>query len=156
LGQLGSQLIDYGSQVLSNGLFGDDSEVGRAVGGAMSGTLGSVGNTLLDNFIKGNTLYEGLGKNAISGASGALGGLAASQVGKGITSIMGDSNLGRFTGGAASSALGQILGGGVGNPINFASNALGAGLSAMTGPSKEYGGKYGNVTQTMDAIYGTA
>lgn len=30
---------------------------------------------------------------------------------------------------------------------------VGAGLQAAFGPSKEYGGKYGNVTQTMDTIY---
>jgi hypothetical protein len=26
----------------------------------------------------------------------------------------------------------------------------------MTGPSKEYGGKYGNITQTMDTVYDIA
>jgi len=30
---------------------------------------------------------------------------------------------------------------------------VGTGLSAAFGPSKEYGGDYGNVTKTMDAAY---
>jgi hypothetical protein len=33
---------------------------------------------------------------------------------------------------------------------------LGSALGAATGPSKEYGGTYGNVTRTLDTIYDAA
>jgi hypothetical protein len=38
----------------------------------------------------------------------------------------------------------------------LAGTAVGMGLQAAFGPSKEYGGKYGNITQTADSIYDIA
>jgi hypothetical protein len=73
---------------------------------------------------------------------------------------MGNSNLGKFTGAAAANVGGTIGGavlggGGLGsvNPYGLAMNAIGSGLSAVTGPSKEYNGEYGNVTKTLDSVY---
>jgi hypothetical protein len=63
------------------------------------------------------------------------------------------------------SAGGQILGNiikgagafkGLTNPMNIgglAGNIVGSGLQAAFGPSKEYGGRHGNITKTMDMTY---
>ena len=72
----------------------------------MSGALGTAGSTIIDNISKGNIITEGLQKNVGSTVSGIAGGLAANYAGQGISSLMGNSNLGKFTGGATSSALG--------------------------------------------------
>jgi hypothetical protein len=39
------------------------------------------------------------------------------------------------------------------NPYGLAATVVGTALGAATGPSKEYGGRYGSVTKTMDTIY---
>ena len=149
---MGSQLTGLISDGIGDA-FGN-SGIGRQVGNVFGNGLGSVGGTMLSNYLKGNTLMQGVSKNLGASLQGAASGLAADFAGKGVNALMGDSKLGNFAGGATSSALGQILGGGIGNPITFGANVLGSGLSSMLGPSKEYGGKYGNITQTMDSIYG--
>ena len=151
-GLIGSQLTGLISDGIGDA-FGN-SGIGRQIGNVFGNGLGSVGSTVLDNYLKGNTLMQGIGKNLGASLQGAASGLAADFAGKGVNALMGDSKLGNFMGGATSSALGQILGGGIGNPLSFGANVLGSGLSSMLGRSKEYGGKYGNVTQTMDSIYG--
>ena len=151
-GLVGSQLTGLISDGIGDA-FGD-SGIGRQIGNVFGNGLGSVGSTVLDNYLKGNTLMQGIGKNLGASLQGAASGLAADFAGKRVNALMGDSKLGNFIGGATSSALGQVLGGGIGNPLVFGSNVAGSALSSMLGPSKEYGGKYGNVTQTMDSIYG--
>jgi hypothetical protein len=42
------------------------------------------------------------------------------------------------------------------NLVGLAGSVVGTGLQAAFGPSKEYNGKYGNITQTMDTIYDVA
>ena len=153
-------VTDFATDKLSSGIFGD-SELGRGVGSIFSQGISSAGNTMANNVMMGSSLTSGLGQNIRGSVGGAAGGLAAGYLGKGVTSLMGNSKLGKFTGGAIASGGGQVLGGllggtgiGIGNPYTFAANVLGSGLQAMTGPSKEYGGRHGNITKTMDAIYG--
>ena len=177
--KLGDKVISTGigvatdqlSDIASNGMF-DDSELGRGMGTLFSSGISSAGNTMADNLMKGQMLSEGLGQNVGASLAGAGSGLAANYIGKGITSAMGDSRLGRAVGTGVSTGLGTIGGTALGNlartgsigklfgsgagminPYGLAMTAVGSALSAVTGPSKEYGGEYGNITQTMDTIY---
>jgi hypothetical protein len=42
------------------------------------------------------------------------------------------------------------------NLAGIGGQVLGTALGAATGPSKEYGGKHGKITQTMDTVYDVA
>jgi len=52
-------------------------------------------------------------------------------------------------------AIGKLFGTGAGmiNPYGLAASVVGSGLQAALGPSKEYGGKRGNITKTADTVY---
>ena len=171
---------------------------GQAFGNIFSSGLGSAGNRILNNIVKGETFGKGVVQDASSTISGAAAGLASNMVGKGITSLMGNSKLGRGVGQGVATGIGTIGGQAISNLLKgekafkgisdsikaiktakqagsaasdvmkLASNAgkwnlvgiggqvLGSGLQAAFGPSKEYAGKYGNITQTMDTIYDSA
>ena len=176
-----SAATDLLSNKLSDGLF-DDSELGRATGTLFSSGISSAGNTISDNLLKGQILTEGLGQNIGASLAGAGAGIAANYIGKGITSAMGDSRLGRAVGAGTATGLGALGGtalqgaitgvktasgtltGAAGaakalsniNPYALGAQVLGTALGAATGPSKEYGGTYGSITRTMDTIYDIA
>ena len=42
------------------------------------------------------------------------------------------------------------------NPYALGAQVIGSALGAAFGPSKEYGGTYGNITKTMDSVYDLA
>lgn len=173
-----------------NNLLGVDSNWGGGLGTLFaqgsSTALGRMGS----NLYKGQSLFEGVGQNAGQALTGAGVGLVSNWAGRGITSAMGNSTLGRGVGAGAATALGSIGGqavsnllsngnvlthfadGGTGffgtdgnwfksgagtiNPYALGMQVAGTALGAMTGPSKEYGGTYGNITRTMDSIYDVA
>ena len=175
---------DYLSNMLTGDMFGD-SYLGSTIGQAFSNTLSSAGNTISNNLLKGNTLTQGLGQNIGSSLSGVVAGVAGDQIGKGITSLMGNSKLGKGVGAGLANGIGSFGGtvlsnlakgnsalngftaaskaangigtigkfGAMANIGGLAGSAVGAALSAGTGPSKEYSGKYGNVTQIADTAY---
>lgn len=169
--QILAQGVGMATDYLSNRLTGDmfgDSYLGSTIGQAFSNTLSSAGNTISNNLLKGNTLTQGLGQNIGSSLSGVVAGVAGDQIGKGVTSLMGDSKLGKGIGAGLANGIGSFggtigsnllsgssalsgLGGFTG--IGLGASAVGAGLSAAFGPSKEYGGKYGNITQVADTAY---
>lgn len=175
---------DYLSNMFTGDMFGD-SYLGSTIGQAFSNTLSSAGNTISNNLLKGNTLTQGLGQNIGSSLSGVVAGVAGDQIGKGVTSLMGDSKLGKGIGAGLANGIGSFGGtvlsnlakgnsalngftaaskaangigtigkfGAMANIGGLAGSAVGAALSAATGPSKEYSGKYGNVTQIADTAY---
>lgn len=175
---------DYLSNRLTGDMFGD-SYLGSTIGQAFSNTLSSAGNTISNNLLKGNTLTQGLGQNIVSSLSGVVAGVAGDQIGKGITSLMGNSKLGKGIGAGLANGIGSFGGtvlsnlakgnsalngftaaseaangigtigkfGAMANIGGLAGSAVGAALSAVTGPSKEYNGKYGNITQIADTAY---
>ncbi len=169
-----SQGINLGTDYLGNlggQFFGNDTELGRSMGTLFSSGLSATGNTIANNVLKGQAFTSGLGQNVGSSVGGAASGLAANYIGKGITSAMGDNYAGRAVGAGVSTALGTVGGAATNalmtgssiasgissiNPIALGANVLGAALSAGNGPSKEYGGKYGGVTQGMDLAYDAA
>ena len=179
--EIGSQVVNQLTDNFTEGLFGD-SELGRGMGTLFSSGLSSAGNTITNNIIKGTTFAEGLGKNVGASVAGATAGLAANYIGKGITSLGGDSMLSRGIGQGVATGLGTVggtalsnlvqygslagkladgsktaslIGKGAGmiNPYGLAMSVVGAGLGAAMGPSKEYGGKHGGITQGMDLAY---
>lgn len=102
---------------------GGDSVLSRGLGAGIATGIGTVGGQILGNLVS-------TGK--------ALGNLAKGS------NLIGTSSGKLFS---LKSGLGQI------NPIGLGGQVLGAALGAMTGPSKEYGGKYGNITQIADTAY---
>jgi hypothetical protein len=109
-------------------------------------------------------------------------GIASNYIGKGINSLGGDSRLSRGIGQGVATGLSTVgsaavsnlikygsiagkvtengkrvglIGKGAGaiNPYGLAMTVAGTALGAATGPSKEYGGKYGAAVQTADTIY---
>lgn len=177
IGSAGVQVAtDYLSNQLSDKLF-DDSELGRGLGTLFSSGVSSAGNTISNNLIKGQFLTQGLGQNVGASLAGAGVGLAANYLGRGITSAMGDSRLGRAVGQGISTGLGTLggavasnlingtkttfqgsglfskVGAGAINPYALGATVLGSALGAAAGPSKEYAGRHGGITQTMDTAY---
>lgn len=180
LGKVGNQVASSGisalssnlSGTLSNEIFGDDTELGRSLGTIFSQGISSSADTLSNNILKGTSLSEGLLQNAGASIAGAGAGIAANYIGQGINSLGGNSMLSRgigqgvatglgTIGGTAASNLvktgstGTLFGKGAGaiNPYGLAATVIGTGLGAALGPSKEYGGKYGNTTRTLDTAY---
>lgn len=168
----------------SDNLF-DDSELGRGLGTLFSSGVSSAGNTMANNILKGEMLTEGLSQNVGSSLAGAGAGLAANYIGQGINSLGGNSMLSRGIGQGVATGLGTIGGTALSNLINYGSVAgktlsngskvgligkgagainpyglgmtvVGSALGSAFGPSKEYAGKYGNITQTMDTVYDVA
>ena len=162
---LGNQAIATGiglvtdqlSGTASDKLFGD-SELGREMGTLFSQGVSSATDTLSTNLLKGTTLTEGLGKNIGSSVAGAAAGIAGNLIGKGINSIGGNSMLSRGIGQGAATGIGTVGGSllsGMGkiNPYSLGAQIIGTGLQAAFGPSKEYSGRHGNITRTMDTTY---
>ena len=52
---------NYLSGTVSNKLFGSDTDLGRSMGTLFSSGLSSTGNTIVNNLLKGETLFQGLG-----------------------------------------------------------------------------------------------
>jgi len=103
--------------------------------------------------------------------TGAGAGLAAKYIGQGLTSAIGDNYMGRAVGAGVSTGLGTVggtaasaltTGSKIGtalssiNPYALAGNVIGSALSAGNGPSKEYEGTYGKLTQGLDLAYDAA
>lgn len=171
LGQAGiNALGGFTTSALSNSLF-DDSEIGAITGNIFSSGASAATNTLANNFLTSSALTKGLSSNVASSLAGAGTGIAANYLGQGITSALGNSRIARGIGSGVATAAGTLGGSAVSNAIaatNKVTSAInpwalgmsvaGSVLGGVTGPSKEYSGKYGNITQTMDTIYdaGTA
>ena len=166
------------SGLVTDRMFGD-SELGRGIGTVVSQGVSSAGNTMANNILKGTSLTQGLGQNVGASVAGAAAGLGANYIGKGINALGGNSMLSRGIGQGVATGLGAlggtalqgaITGVKVGsnvmkgiqgataalksvNPLGLGMTIAGSALGAAFGPSKEYGGKYGNVTQIMDTAY---
>lgn len=167
-GQLGDSITNT---------LGNDTDAGRIIGTLFSQGVSSAGNSITNNIIKGQALTQGLAKDVGGSLAGTGAGIAANYLGQGITSALGDSRLARGIGAGVATGLGT-LGGSVAsglvngtktafqgsglfskvnpgaiNPYALGASVLGSAIGAAAGPSKEYGGRYGNITRTMDTIY---
>ena len=180
--KVGTSIAASALQDKVSDMFGD-SEIGRSLGGIFSQGISSASDTITNNIIKGKSFLEGAQKNAGASVAGAAAGLGANLVGKGINALGGDSRLSRGIGQGVATGLGTIGGqwasnlvsgtggltfGGSGlfsdmskmqgaiNPYALGASVLGSAIGAAAGPSKEYSGKYGSITQGMDTAYDMA
>lgn len=171
LGQAVSSLTDQLSNQVSEEIFGTDTELGQAMGNLFSTGINTAGDQVVNNIFKGESLMNGMGQSVGSSLAGAGAGIAANYIGKGISSLGGNSKLSRgigagfatgagTLGGTMASNLvkGQSLFNGIkgmntANLVGLGASIVGSGLQAAFGPSKEYGGTYGNITKGMDTAY---
>lgn len=137
---LGANYIGKGINAL-----GGNSMLSRGIGQGVATGLGAVGGQALTNLIKTGTATNSLtssikaiktfnqAKNALKTAT------AGTEAAKSAQAAVNAAKAGNLAGLANLGGLGMSV--------------VGTGLQAAFGPSKEYGGKYGNVTQTMDTVY---
>ena len=164
--QLYSTGIGLGTDYLGNlgsQVFGNDTDLGRIMGTVFSQGLSSAGNTISNNLLKGVTFSQGLGQDVGASVAGAAAGIAGNYIGRGINSLGGDSMLSRGIGQGVATGIGTVGGAtlsglisgtaGKINPYALGAQMIGTGLQAAFGPSKEYGGRHGNITKTMDMTY---
>lgn len=168
---LASGVLGQGIDFFAQNAFGD-SDAGQVMGNLFSTGLSSISDTVLNNFSKGTGLLQGMGKNLSGSLTGAAIGIGANYLGKGISAAMGNSSAGKALGAGVASGVGSLGGRAATNLLNgtkifsglsnfnsiggIVGSAVGAALSAGTGPSKEYKGKYGNITQGLDTAYDLA
>lgn len=112
-----------------------DSAVGKGIGTGIGTAVGGIGGMGFQALSQGRNFFNAfqVAKNAKAAAS------AATAVGKSAQAASIASKVGSW------SNIGGLVG-----------SAVGAGLQAGFGPSKEYGGKYGNITQIADTAYDAA
>ena len=119
------------SNLIGQGISGmmGNSRLGKGIGQGVATGLGTVGGTVVNNLVKYGNISGKLGNGLkLIGTANKAG-----EAGKNLFSLR--------------SAAGQI------NPMGLATSVAGTALSAVTGPSKEYNGRYGNITRTMDSVY---
>ena len=111
---------------------GGNSMLSRGIGQGVATGLGTVGGQALGNLFK-----TGSASNSLTSSINAIKTFNAAQK----------------TAQGADAATKAAKMAGVANLAGLGMTVVGSGLQAALGPSKEYGGKYGNITQTMDTVY---
>ena len=152
LGQnAGASLLGTASGLASNYLgqgissLGGNSPLSRGIGQGIATGVGTIGGTIATNLAKTGsvgTLFANTTKAANLAEKFAKSADAAKQAGDAIKFAADGKKAAEYA-----SKISAI------NPIGLASSVVGQGLSAAFGPSKEYNGTYGNITQGMDTAY---
>ena len=146
---LASAGVGIGSNYIGKGIdsLGGHSMLSRGVGQGVATGLGTIGGQAVSNLLNGKKAFQG-----ISDSIKAI---------KTLNSV----NKAYKTAGMSSNAIklakespeyletlkaGKL---GYANLAGLAGTVVGSGLQAAFGPSNEYNGKYGSMTQTMDTVY---
>lgn len=146
---------------LTGNLFDNNTELGALANQGISTAISTAGDTLANNAKNlvtaaktTNSLISGLGDNIKNAGLGLAINYGTNKLGQLSNKWMGNTKTSRFinSAGATAAAQGLSMAAGLGGGINPAS-IVGAGLSAAFGPSKEYQGKYGGITQGLDIGY---
>ena len=152
---VGSTLAGTGTGIAANYLgqginaLGGDSRLSRGLGQGIATGVGTIGGALLTGSSLGNSIKTLAGSmKAMKAAKAGLETAKASKDAFGIAKAQSD--IQSLKGLRALSATDKW------NLTGLGGQMIGTGLQAAFGPSKEYGGKYGNITQTMDTIYDLA
>ena len=124
---LGGAAIGYAGNLLGRGISsaGGNSMLSRGIGQGIGTGVGVIGGQAVSNLLKG--------KKAFQNITDTFKALKLKKAGETVNGL---------TKGAA-----------VGNLVGIGGQVIGSGLQAAFGPSKEYGGKYGNITRGMDTAY---
>ena len=162
LGGLFSQGVSSSLNTIGNNIIKGSSlleGLGKNAGTSLAGTGAGIAANYIGqgiNALGGDSmLSRGIGQGIATGL-GTVGGQTLSNLaaGKGATNTLVDSIKAlKGAKGATQAAGGLSKAAAIGNIAGLAGSIVGTGLQAALGSSKEYGGKYGNVTQTMDTIY---
>ena len=148
LGQnVGASLAGAGAGIAANYIgqginsLGGDSMLSRGIGQGVATGLGTIGGTTLSNLARFGSI---VGK-----ADKLFGTMDTATKAAKVAKLMKEGK----TASEASKLAGKA---GAINPYGLAATVVGSALGAATGPSKEYGGRHGNITRTMDTIYDIA
>lgn len=159
---VGGQALSAGVGMATNYLTSQlgnlgDSEAGQVAGQAVSTAVSTVSDTVKNNLTNGSSAFKDLGGNLKNAGLGLAINYGTSKLGELGNKWMGDTKMSRFVNTvgaqAAANGLSQLAGLGGGFGPGAIAGMVGAGLSAAFGPSKEYGGKYGNITKIADTAY---
>ena len=124
---LGGAAVGYAGNLIGQGInsLGGNSMLSRGIGQGIATGIGTIGGQAISNLLNG--------KKAFQNITDTFKALKLKKAGETVNGL---------TKGAA-----------VGNLAGIGGQIVGSGLQAAFGPSKEYGGKYGNITQGMDTAY---
>ena len=130
--------VGLASNYIGQGInsLGGNSMLSRGIGQGISTGLGTLGGAAVSNLFKGSSLLSGF-----SPAKDSTKAFLDSY-------ITGKSSLDAATKAGDAAKLASTA-----NLAGLGMSIVGTGLSAAFGPSKEYEGKYGNITKTMDTAY---
>ena len=151
-------------QALTQGL---GQNVGQSIQGAALGLGANLVGQGINSIGGDSRLSRGIGQGVATGivnAPGIINGIKTLQAtGKAIKDAKSALSTAKTAGDIAKNQnmitnLKAFKGAQLANLAGIGGQVLGTAIGAATGPSKEYGGKYGNITQTADMIYdlGTA
>lgn len=142
--------------------------LGKNIGASLAGTGAGIAGNFIGkgiNSLGGNSmLSRGLGQG-VSTAIGGFGGQVLSNIVQGNSALQGFAGMSKATQSAinAANAAGDTAKAAklasaakfanTANIAGLAGQVVGTGLQAAFGPSKEYQGRYGSTTQTMDTVY---
>ena len=112
----------------------------RGIGQGVATGLGTIGGQAVSNLLKGKNAFQGI-RDSFAAIKDAQDAVKAAKTGKTA---------------ANASEIFKNAGMAKWNLAGIGGQIVGSGLQAAFGPSKEYGGKYGNITQTMDGVYDLA
>lgn len=142
IGGTAAGMVGQGVGSLINHI-GGDSKLSRGIGQSIGTGIGMVGGQMVSNVMKGANLLSGF--RPVTDALNASKTAFSSALSAG-SSIKEASEAAGAAGNAAKIAS-------MSNLIGLGGSVVGAGLQAALGPSKEYNGRYGNITRTMDTVY---
>ena len=139
LESLGGAATGVAGNLIGQGInsLGGNSMLSRGIGQGIATGIGTIGGQAVSNLLNG--------KNAFQGIKDSFDAIKTYKHYKDLAKA-GDAIDDLSTFRSASNAAKWNLAG-LGGQI------VGAGLQATFGPSKEYGGKYGNITQGLDTAY---
>ena len=154
LESLGGAAAGYTGNLIGQGInsLGGNSMLSRGIGQGIATGIGTIGGQAISNLLNGKKAFQGITdsfkaikdfnqaskayKSAIQAANaGKLGTKGLDAAKDAYDTAKGFSNAAKW------------------NLAGIGGQIVGTGLQAAFGPSKEYGGKYGNITQGMDTAY---
>ena len=154
LESLGGAAAGVAGNLVGQGInsLGGNSMLSRGIGQGIATGIGTIGGQAVSNLLNGQKAFQG-----ISDSFKAI--KDFNQASKAYKSAIQAANAGKLgTKGldAAKDAYDTAKGFSTAAKWNLAGiggQIVGTGLQAAFGPSKEYGGRYGNITQGMDTAY---
>ena len=136
---LGGAAIGYAGNLLGRGISsaGGNSMLSRGIGQGIGTGVGVIGGQAVSNLLKGKKAFQGITDSF-----------------KAIKNYKDASKVATFMKNSPEAVeLAKLSKAAKWNLAGIGGQIIGSGLQAAFGPSKEYGGKYGNITRGMDTAY---